>query len=93
MKTKSELEENQTKQYNWEQDQIAHMKNYIARFGHGSAKLARQAQSKEKTLAKMVAQGLTEKVTGDKVVSFSFPSCGGIPPPVIMVQNVSFRLE
>ena len=45
------------KQYNWEQDQIAHMKNYIARFGHGSAKLARQAQSKEKTLAKMVAGG------------------------------------
>merc|ERR1719391_1274507 len=34
---------------------FAHMKNYIARFGHGSAKLARQAQSKEKTLAKMVA--------------------------------------
>ena len=39
------------------------MKNYIARFGHGSAKLARQAQSKEKTLAKMVAGGLTEKVS------------------------------
>jgi len=36
------------KQFNWEQDQIAHMKNYIARFGHGSAKLARQAKSKEK---------------------------------------------
>lgn len=44
-----ELLENQAKQYNWEQDQIAHMKNYIARFGHGSAKLARQAQSKERT--------------------------------------------
>lgn len=53
-KTRMELVENQMKQYNWEQDQIAHMKNYIARFGHGSAKLARQAQSKEKTLAKMV---------------------------------------
>ncbi|KAJ4432965.1 ATP-binding cassette sub- F member 2, partial [Periplaneta americana] len=65
--------------------------NYIARFGHGSAKLARQAQSKEKTLAKMVAQGLTEKVTSDKTVHFYFPSCGSIPPPVIMVQNVSFR--
>lgn len=74
------------KQYNWEQDQIAHMKNYIARFGHGSAKLARQAQSKEKTLAKMVAGGLTEKVTTDKTVHFYFPSCGTIPPPVIMVQ-------
>lgn len=60
--------------------------NYIARFGHGSAKLARQAQSKEKTLAKMVAQGLTEKVINDKTVHFYFPSCGSIPPPVIMVQ-------
>ena len=41
--------------------------DYIARFGHGSAKLARQAQSKEKVLAKMVASGLTEKVVTDKV--------------------------
>lgn len=91
IKTRSELIENQMKQYNWEQDQIAHMKNYIARFGHGSAKLARQAQSKEKTLAKMVAQGLTEKAVDDKMLNFYFPSCGTIPPPVIMVQNVSFR--
>lgn len=39
----------------------------------------------------MVAGGLTEKVENDKTVSFHFPSCGPIPPPVIMVQNVSFR--
>lgn len=91
VRTRMELLENQMKQYNWEQDQIAHMKNYIARFGHGSAKLARQAQSKEKTLAKMVASGLTEKVTNDKILNFYFPSCGTIPPPVIMVQNVSFK--
>lgn len=91
VRTRMELLENQMKQYNWEQDQIAHMKNYIARFGHGSAKLARQAQSKEKTLAKMVAQGLTEKVVDDKTLNFYFPSCGKVPPPVIMVQNVSFR--
>lgn len=43
--------------------------NYIARFGHGSAKLARQAQSKEKTLQKMMASGLTERVVSDKVRS------------------------
>ncbi|CAH2103633.1 unnamed protein product [Euphydryas editha] len=91
VRTRMELIENQMKQYNWEQDQIAHMKNYIARFGHGSAKLARQAQSKEKTLAKMVAQGLTEKVVDDKTLNFYFPSCGKVPPPVIMVQNVSFK--
>jgi len=91
MKTKCELMEAQMKQYNWEQDQIAHMKNYIARFGHGSAKLARQAQSKEKTLAKMVAGGLTEKVASQHSVSFYFYSCGELPPPVIMIENVSFR--
>jgi len=91
VRTRAELLENQEKKYQWEQDQIAHMKNYIARFGHGSAKLARQAQSKEKTLAKMVAEGLTEKVTTERSHSFYFYSCGTIPPPVIMVQNVSFR--
>uniref|UniRef100_A0A9J7Y8J9 ATP-binding cassette, sub-family F (GCN20), member 2b n=1 Tax=Cyprinus carpio carpio TaxID=630221 RepID=A0A9J7Y8J9_CYPCA len=51
VKTREELEENQMKRYNWEQDQIAHM----------------------------------------KTLSFYFPPCGKIPPPVIMVQNVSFR--
>ena len=91
VKTRLELLENQSKRYQWEQDQIAHMKNYIARFGHGSAKLARQAQSKEKTLAKMVANGLTEKATAEKSVTFCFYSCGELPPPVIMVENVSFR--
>ncbi|KAF8796379.1 ATP-binding cassette sub-family F member 2 like protein [Argiope bruennichi] len=45
VRTRLELLENQMKRYNWEQSQIAHMKDYIARFGHGSAKLARQAQS------------------------------------------------
>uniref|UniRef100_A0A8C1F6F1 ATP-binding cassette sub-family F member 2 n=1 Tax=Cyprinus carpio carpio TaxID=630221 RepID=A0A8C1F6F1_CYPCA len=65
VKTREELEENQMKRFNWEQDQI----NYIARFGHGSAKLARQAQSKEKTLQKMVASGLTERVVNDKVLT------------------------
>ncbi|KAM6326924.1 ATP-binding cassette sub-family F member 2 isoform 2-T2 [Alca torda] len=91
VKTRLELEENQMKRFHWEQDQIAHMKNYIARFGHGSAKLARQAQSKEKTLQKMMASGLTERVVNDKTLSFYFPPCGKIPPPVIMVQNVSFK--
>lgn len=46
---------------------LAPLQNYIARFGHGSAKLARQAQSKEKTLQKMMASGLTERVINDKV--------------------------
>ncbi|KAF3540614.1 hypothetical protein F2Q69_00018894 [Brassica cretica] len=88
--TRSELEENQMKQYRWEQEQISHMKEYIARFGHGSAKLARQAQSKEKTLAKMERGGLTEKVARDSVLVFRFADVGKLPPPVLQFVEVSF---
>ncbi|CAL1386990.1 unnamed protein product [Linum trigynum] len=90
VQTRSELEENQMKQYKWEQDQIANMKEYIARFGHGSAKLARQAQSKEKTLAKMERGGLAEKVVRDKVLIFRFVDVGKLPPPVLQFVEVSF---
>ncbi|XP_047940360.1 ABC transporter F family member 1-like [Salvia hispanica] len=90
VQTRSELEENQMKQYKWEQEQIASMKEYIARFGHGSAKLARQAQSKEKTLAKMERGGLTEKVARDKVLVFNFTDVGKLPPPVLQFVEVKF---
>jgi len=90
VQTRSELEENQMKQYRWEQEQIANMKEYIARFGHGSAKLARQAQSKEKTLAKMERGGLAEKVVRDKVLVFRFVDVGKLPPPVLQFVEVSF---
>jgi len=40
---------------------------------------------------KMVASGLTEKVSNDKVKQFYFFDPGEVPPPVIMVQHVSFR--
>lgn len=90
LKTKKEKEENQMKQYQWEQDQMNHMKEYIARFGHGSAKLAKQAQSKEKTLARMVESGLTERVQEEKVLKFRFADCGPLPPPVLTFNKVSF---
>ena len=91
VRTRLELLENQQKRYNWEQSQIKHMKDYIARFGHGSAKLARQAQSKEKTMAKMVAGGLVEKIAVDTTKQFYFFEPDNIPPPVIMIQHASFR--
>jgi len=90
IQTRGEQEENQMKQFNREQDEIKHMKEYIARFGHGSAKLARQAQSKEKTLARMEEKGLTEAVTKDISFKFSFMPCGKLPPPVLTFDKVSF---
>ncbi|KAL7467151.1 hypothetical protein ACHAXS_007398 [Conticribra weissflogii] len=90
VKTKSELEENQMKQYNWEQDQIKSMKEYIARFGHGTSKNAKQAQSKQKVLDKMVRAGLTEKPEVEKPMNFKFPDPGHLPPPVLAFHDVSF---
>jgi len=90
VQARAEKEVNQMKRYDKEQEQIAHMKDYIARFGHGSAKLASQAQSKEKVLAKMEAKGLTERVVADKVLILKFNDCGKIPPPVLQFNKVSF---
>lgn len=90
VRTRGELEENQMKKYKWEQEQIKDMKEYIARFGHGSAKLARQAQSKEKTLAKMVRGGLTDKVEADHAVKLHFTDVGKLPPPVLQFASVTF---
>uniref|UniRef100_A0A7S3KVU2 ABC transporter domain-containing protein n=1 Tax=Amphora coffeiformis TaxID=265554 RepID=A0A7S3KVU2_9STRA len=90
IKTKSEKEENQKKQYKWEQEQIKSMKEYIARFGHGTSKNAKQAQSKEKVLAKMIRAGLTEKPEEEKPLNFKFNDPGHLPPPVLSFRDVSF---
>lgn len=90
IKTKSEQEENQLKKYEWEQDQIKSMKEYIARFGHGTSKNAKQAQSKEKVLEKMIRAGLTPKPEQEKVLNFKFPDPGHLPPPVLAFHDVSF---
>ena len=84
------MEENQLKQYNWEQDQIKSMKEYIARFGHGTSKNAKQAQSKQKVLDKMVRGGLVAKPEVEKPMNFKFPDPGRLPPPVLAFHDVSF---
>ena len=78
------------KQYKWEQEQIKSMKEYIARFGHGTAKNAKQAQSKEKVLEKMIRAGLTEKPEEEKPLNFKFSDPGHLPPPVLAFRDVSF---
>jgi len=90
VKTRGEQEEHQMKQYDREQDEIAHLKDYIARYGHGSAKLAKQAQSREKVLKKMEDVGLTEKVRSDVVYRLQFSDPGALPPPVLSFQQVTF---
>ena len=90
VKTQTELMEEQNKRFKYEQDQIAHMKEYVARFGQGNAKMARQAQSKEKTLEKMMRSGLTEKVEKEKPLDFNFYDPGALSPPVLQCNQISF---
>ena len=68
--TKEEQDEAQMKIYNKEQVDLQKMKDYVARFGHGSRKLAKQGKSKEKLMNKRIAEGMTEKVYREKTVSF-----------------------
>lgn len=89
IKTRAELETNQMKQYNKQQEEIAHIKKFIASAGT-YANLVRQAKSRQKILDKMEADGLIEKVIPDRVFSFRFPSVEKLPPPVLSFDDVTF---
>ncbi|KAJ8602225.1 hypothetical protein CTAYLR_003663 [Chrysophaeum taylorii] len=90
VQTRDEAITEQMKRWQAEQDDIKSMKEYVARFGHGTAKLARQGKSKEKLLNKKLASGLTDKPVVDEVVKFKFPDPGRLPPPVLQVNSLTF---
>jgi ATP-binding cassette subfamily F protein 2 len=78
------------RQYEKEREQVADIKEFVARFGHGTKKNAQQAQSREKLLRKMEEGGLTEKVEAEVVKKLRFPACGKLPPPVLQVTSTTF---
>ncbi|CAG8554429.1 6047_t:CDS:10, partial [Cetraspora pellucida] len=89
VKTKAELEVNQMKAYNKQQDEIAHIKKFIASAGT-YANLVRQAKSKQKIIDKMEAAGLIEKVETPSTFKFKFSDVEKLPPPVLQFDEVSF---
>ncbi|KAM3580009.1 ABC transporter ATP-binding protein arb1 [Umbelopsis sp. WA50703] len=89
VKTKEENEVNQAKAYQKQQDEIAHIKKFIASAGT-YANLVRQAKSKQKIIDKMEAAGLIEKVEHPPPFKFSFTDTDKLPPPVLAFQDVSF---
>jgi ATP-binding cassette subfamily F protein 2 len=90
VKTRRDQDMVQMRQYDAEQRDIAEIKDFIARFGHGTAKMVRQAQSREKLLQKKLEAGLTPKPEEVKLWDWSFPDAGQLPVPVLAIQNVSF---
>ncbi|KYR01767.1 ABC transporter-related protein [Tieghemostelium lacteum] len=89
VKTKAELEVNQMKAYHKQQEEIAHIKSFIASCGT-YANLVRQGKSKQKIIDKMEEAGLVEKVVEEKRYNFSFPPCDELAPPIMHFDNVTF---
>ncbi|KAF9011871.1 P-loop containing nucleoside triphosphate hydrolase protein [Cyathus striatus] len=89
VKTKQENEVNQMKAYNKQQEEIAHIKKFIASAGT-YANLVRQAKSKQKIIDKMEAAGLIEKIEIPKPLRFNFEDIRKLPPPIIAFDNVAF---
>ncbi|KAH7092745.1 ATP-binding cassette transporter [Auriculariales sp. MPI-PUGE-AT-0066] len=89
VRTKSENEVNQMKAYQKQQDEIAHIKKFIASAGT-YANLVKQAKSKQKIIDKMEAAGLIEKIETPKPLRFNFEGVTRLPPPIIAFTDVAF---
>ncbi|KAK3652414.1 ABC transporter ATP-binding protein arb1 [Elasticomyces elasticus] len=89
MRTRTEQEVNQQKAYEKQQDEIKHIKEFIAKAGT-YANLVRQAKSRQKILDKMEADGFVQSVKRDRVFSFRFADVEKLPPPVLSLDDVTF---
>jgi len=89
VKTKADLDIDQMKRYHKQQEEIAHIKSFIASCGTYANKVS-QGKSRQKVLDKMEAAGLIEKVHEEKSVKFVFSDCGELPLPILHVDDVSF---
>mmetsp|Transcript_21723 Transcript_21723/g.24726 ORF Transcript_21723/g.24726 Transcript_21723/m.24726 type:complete len:685 (-) Transcript_21723:211-2265(-) len=90
VKTRRDQDMVQMRQYEAEQRDIAEIKDFIARFGHGTAKMVRQAQSREKLLEKKIADGLTQLPEQTQLWDWNFPDAGSLPVPVLAIERLSF---
>jgi len=89
VRTKAENETNQMKAYAKQQDEIAHIKKFIASAGT-YANLVKQAKSKQKIIDKMEAAGLIEKIEVPRLLHFNFENVSKLPPPILAFDEVAF---
>lgn len=68
---------------------VEHLKQFIARFGHGHKKMAKQAQARMKMLDKLQSEAV-EVDFDDPYLKLDFPSASTLPPPCISVIDAAF---
>jgi ATP-binding cassette, subfamily F, member 2 len=89
LKTRSEQDSAQLKEFKKQQEFIQHTKEFIASCGT-YANLVRQAKSRQKILDKMYEEGLIQEPFVDPSFKFSFPPTVKLPPPLISFSDVAF---
>jgi len=89
VRTKGDVEVDQMKRYHKQQEEIAHIKSFIASCGTYANKVS-QGKSRQKILDKMEAEGLIERVVEEKRIHFNFPDPGDLPLPILHIDDVSF---
>jgi ATP-binding cassette subfamily F protein 2 len=87
--TKSNQDTNTIKLYKKQQDEIQHIKEFIASCGT-YANLVRQAKSRQKILDKMIDDGLIEMPYEEPRFQFKFKDAGDLAPPLISFSEVAF---
>mmetsp|Transcript_23058 Transcript_23058/g.65351 ORF Transcript_23058/g.65351 Transcript_23058/m.65351 type:complete len:682 (+) Transcript_23058:188-2233(+) len=90
VQTRRDQDTVQVRQYEAEQRDINEIKDFIARFGHGTVKMVRQAQAREKLLQKKLEAGLTQLPEQDPEWDWTFPDAGELPVPVCAIESLSF---
>merc|ERR1711924_369066 len=68
---------------------VAHLKQFIARFGHGHKKMAMQAQARMKMLTKIQEEAVAVDFD-DPYLQLDFPAANTLAPPCISVIEAAF---
>ncbi|KAK4532160.1 hypothetical protein CCYA_CCYA11G3017 [Cyanidiococcus yangmingshanensis] len=91
VKTRAEQQRHAIAVASTQQRRAADLKNFIARFGHGHKKMARQAQSRMKMLQRLESE-MIQVDQDDSSLRIEFPAAEYLPPPpCISVNNLGFR--
>lgn len=89
VKTKGEQETNQIKAYRKQQDDIEHIRAFIASCGT-FANLVKQAQSKQKIIDKMEADGLIKMPYVEPIFRFRFQDAGKVDGVLVSASGCAF---
>lgn len=92
VRVRAEHRTNQTSIASQQQRKVSHLKDFIARFGHGHKKMAAQAQSRMKLLKKIEEEAVDVDFD-DPYLKIDFPTSSPLPPPCISVINASFGYD